>query len=309
MKQNSFFVKQNRSVKVLLLLMAVWMIWFIGSAIAGQVRDAFVQSEEVRYVTMEHVETGYGVCIAVEHVMHAELDGNAEPIVAEGERVRKYNAVFRINDQEHHTNYAGRVSYVIDGLENVADIGVISELDLKDSYNKQQRKNKNSDIVTAGDSYAKVQDTMGGLSLYVSVPVTAQTTELGIGQSTKVRLLDIDDVVKGEIVEVLHSEDNRRIMKVELGLTNENVFQQRIYQIELPYNSERVITIPKQALAKKRGVDGVYYLHKGFVFWKEVTVSDRWIDQGVLVVESGLEEGDVVVTTPKLVREGENIKF
>jgi len=26
-------------------------------------------------------------------------------------------------------------------------------------------------------------------------------------------------------------------------------------------------------------------------------------------VEDGLEEGDIVVTTPKLVREGENIKF
>ena len=92
-------------------------------------------------------------------------------------------------------------------------------------------------------------------------------------------------------------------------MANAGVYQQRIYQIELPYNSERVLAIPKQALAKKRGVDGVYYLHKGFVFWKEVTVSERWIEQGVLIVEDGLEEGDIVVTTPKLVREGENIKF
>ena len=37
MKQKSFFSKQNIAVKVLLLLMAVWMIWFIGSAIVGQV--------------------------------------------------------------------------------------------------------------------------------------------------------------------------------------------------------------------------------------------------------------------------------
>ena len=49
MKQNAFFSKQNRAVKVLLVLMAIWMLWFIGSAIVGQVRDVFVRSEEIHY--------------------------------------------------------------------------------------------------------------------------------------------------------------------------------------------------------------------------------------------------------------------
>ena len=86
MKQKSFFSKQNIAVKVLLLLMAVWMIWFIGSAIVGQVRDIFVQSQEVHYTTMENVETGYGMVSMTEHVINAALDGAAEPIIAEGER-------------------------------------------------------------------------------------------------------------------------------------------------------------------------------------------------------------------------------
>ena len=150
---------------------------------------------------------------------------------------------------------------------------------------------------------------MNGSSVYVVVPNTNQTAEIGIGQTVRVRFTEIDETVKGEIVEVLNTDDGKRCMKLNVGLTNEVLFQHRVYQIELPYNSERVLVLPKQALIKRHGANGVYYLHKGFVFWKEVIVSDRWLDQDVFVVESGLEEGDIIVTTPRLVREGENIKF
>ena len=310
MKQNSFFSKQNTVVKVLLLVMVVWMLWFIGSAVAGQVRDFFVQSEEVHYKTMERVESGYGVMIAEEHVIYAAVDGNVEPVVAEGERVRKGNAVFRIGDEYQYTNYAGRVSYQLDELENVTDIGIVAEMDLKNSYNAQQKKkNQKPVVLTTGDPCAKVQETMGGFTFYVSVPNTNQTAEIGIGQTISVRLLDIDYLLKGEIVEVLNTADGKRCMKLEVANADDAVFQQRIYQLELPYESERVLAIPERALARKRGVDGVYYLHKGFVFWKEVTVSERWLDQGVLTIDAGLDEGDVVVTTPRMVKEGENIKF
>ena len=310
MKQNSFFSKQNTVVKVLLLVMVVWMLWFIGSAVAGQVRDFFVQSEEVHYKTMERVESGYGVMIAEEHVIYAAVDGNVEPVVAEGERVRKGNAVFRIGDEYQYTNYAGRVSYQLDELENVTDIGIVAEMDLKNSYNAQQKKkNQKPVVLTTGDPCAKVQETMGGFTFYVSVPNTNQTAEIGIGQTISVRLLDIDYLLKGEIVEVLNTADGKRCMKLEVANADDAVFQQRIYQLELPYESERVLAIPERALARKRSVDGVYYLHKGFVLWKEVTVSERWLDQGVLTIDAGLDEGDVVVTTPRMVKEGENIKF
>ena len=310
MKQNSFFSKQNTVVKVLLLVMIVWMLWFIGSAVAGQVRDFFVQSEEVHYKTMERVESGYGVMIAEEHVIYAAVDGTVEPVVAEGERVRKGNAVFRIGDEYQYTNYAGRVSYQLDELEIVTDIGIVAEMDLKNSYNAQQKKkNQKPVVLTTGDPCAKVQETMGGFTFYVSVPNTNQTAEIGIGQTISVRLLDIDYLLKGEIVEVLNTADGKRCMKLEVANADDAVFQQRIYQLELPYESERVLAIPERALARKRGVDGVYYLHKGFVLWKEVTVSERWLDQGVLTIDAGLDEGDVVVTTPRMVKEGENIKF
>lgn len=310
MKQTSFFSKQNKAVKVLLLVMAVWVIWFVGSALVGQVRDLFVQSEEIHYVTMEHVETGYAVMQTAEYVIYAASDGAAEPIVAEGERVRKGNAVFRMGDTYHYTNYAGRVSYQIDNLEAVTDIGTISALDLKQKYQEQQKKKtQKASSLKAGDAYAKVQETMNGLAIYLSVPNTDQTAELTIGQTVSVRLLDIEQQIKGTIVEILNTADGKRCIKLESTIADDSVYQQRIYQAEIPFGSENVLAIPKQALTKKRGTDGVYYLHKGFVFWKEVTVSERWLDQGVLVVDAGLAEGDIVVTTPHLVREGENIKF
>ena len=138
MKQKTF-LKQNMANKVLLIIVVLWMIWFIGSAIVGQVRDVFVQSQEVQYVTLEHVETGYGMVYTTEHVIPARVDGTAESIIAEGERVRKGNAVFRIGEEYHHTDFSGRVSYHIDGLENMTDIGTISQLDLKQYYQAQQK--------------------------------------------------------------------------------------------------------------------------------------------------------------------------
>ena len=64
--------------------------------------------------------------------------------------------------------------------------------------------------------------------------------------------------MRGNIAEVLVTADGNRCMKLDVSKTDDAFYQQRIYEIELPYVTERVITIPKQALAKKHGVDGVY---------------------------------------------------
>ena len=307
MKKNTFLAKQNNVVKGLLLLMAVWMIWFIGSAVSGQVRDLFVQSTEVRYTNLEHMVTGYGMFTATEHLIIAQADGEVEATIAEGERVRTGNAVFRIGDVYQYTNYAGRVSYQIDGLESMKEIGAIGALDLKQKYS-EQKKLKATVTVVEGEPCAKVQDTLSGVAFYVKVPKEDYTATLTIGQKITVTLLDHDTKVKGTVTELLDTGQERCI-KVEVASITAETLQQRICQVALPYGGERVLVIPQKALTQKRGVDGVYCLHKGFVLWREVVVSDRWLEQGVLVVESGLEAGDIVVTTPQLVREGENIKF
>lgn len=309
MKKNTFFAKQNKAVQGILLVIALWMLWFVGSAISGQIRDIFVQSQEVHFVTMEKTEHGYGLLTATEHLVIAEADGAVEPLIAEGERVRKGNAIFRIGDLYQYTNHAGRVSYQIDGMESGMDIQTVSALDLKAEYNEQQRRKAKQADAVSGEPYAKVQETMRDVALYVTMPNSDYIASLEVGQRITLELTEYGSDVKGTIEEIRTMESKERCFKVAVSTMPATLFQQRIYQVTLPHDSERVLTIPKQALAKKRGVDGIYYLHKGFVFWKEITVSDRWIQQGVLVVESGLEEGDIIVTTPRLVREGENIKF
>lgn len=309
MNLKEFFSKQNTTVKVLMLVMLLWLVWLLGSLLVGQVRDLFVQTEDVRFVTMERVENGYGMLSPTEHIISATVDGTVEELIAEGERVRKGNAVFRIGETYHYTNYAGRVSYVLDGLENMTDIASVAALDWKAFYNAQQKKSKKSDSAVAGESYAKVQETLGNMVLYLQMPNMGQVAMLEVGQTITIQLTDVGTQVSGKVIERLDTEDGNRCIKLEISLANEQMLQQRLYQVAFPYDSERVIPISEQALVRKNGVDGVYCLHKGFVFWQEVVVSDRWSDQGILVVEEGLTTGDVVVTTPRLVREGENIKF
>ena len=89
----------------------------------------------------------------------------------------------------------------------------------------------------------------------------------------------------------------------------ETVFQQRIYKIELPYDQMTGFLISPDIVVEKDGQTGVYYLQKGFVCWDAVTLVEPWDEEGRVVVESGLEDGMIIVTTPQLVREGENIKF
>ena len=104
-------------------------------------------------------------------------------------------------------------------------------------------------------------------------------------------------------------------LKLKVENVKETVFQQRIYKIELPYDRVTALSIPEEALVERQGETGVYYLQKGFVFWKPVTPGQAWPDLGLVASEQteededGLQSGDIVVTTPHLVHEGENIKF
>ena len=294
-------------VKILLLLIIAWLAFTL---ISNQIRSSMVQTEEVKTTVLEHVETGYGLARGVESLVIAQADGSVEAIIQEGQRVRKGNAVFKVGDAYSYTNYAGRVSYLLDGLEGTDDLNAICSTDLATRYAEQQSKQngKAADAVN-GQAYAKVINTFDNIYLYVTVPRSTYTSSLEAEQRITVRLLDNGMQLRATVAEVLDTADGSRYLKLKLGNVEETVFQQRIYQIELPYDQITAVAVSPDVLVEKDGQQGVYYLQKGFVFWKAVTLGQAWEDKGLVVVESGLESGDVLVTTPQLVREGKNIKF
>ena len=306
-KKTRRFYRKDHIVKILLLVIVVWLVFTLAS---NQIRSAMVQTEEVKSTVLEQVETGYGLLRGSESLVIAQADGTVEPVVQEGERVRKGNAVFKVGEAYSYTNFAGRVSYQLDGLESTSDLNTICSTNLESSYAEQQNGQKKTIAdAAAGEGRAKVINTFDDVYLYVTVARSTYTAGLEANQKIPVRLADINKQMQATVTEVLDTADGFRYLKLKLGSVKETVFQQRIYKIEFPYDQQKAVAVSPDVLVEKDGQTGVYYLQKGFVFWEAVTVGQTWEKNGKVIIESGLEDGDMIVTTPHLVREGENIKF
>ena len=138
-KKTRRFYRKDHIVKILLLVIVVWLVFTLAS---NQIRSAMVQTEEVKSTVLEQVETGYGLLRGSESLVIAQADGTVEPVVQEGERVRKGNAVFKVGEAYSYTNFAGRVSYQLDGLESTSDLNTICSTNLESSYAEQQNGQK-----------------------------------------------------------------------------------------------------------------------------------------------------------------------
>lgn len=305
-KTRKLYLKDN-IVKILLLVIVVW---FFGALAVNQVRGNLVQTEEVKVKTLEQIDSGYGLLSGPETALLAPADGALVPTMPEGTRVRKGNAVFSVNGSIVYAGEAGRVSYQIDGLEGITDLNAICSTDLATRYTEQQAQSQETAAdVLSGAVCAKLVNTFDEIYLYVTVARTDYTASLEVDQWIPVRLADLDYEVRAKVTEMLDAADGTRYLKLRLSDVKETVFAQRIYQVELPYDRLPAIAIPASALVERDGEAGVYYLQKGFVFWNPVTVGQTREADGLVVIEEGLESGDLIVTTPHLVREGENIKF
>ncbi len=319
-KKRSFHLKDH-IVQILLVIIVVWLLAML---LINQVRVGLIRTEKVSSMVLEDVDAGYGLLKGGETYVIAPADGAVEPVVTEGNRVRKGNAVFRVGDQIAYTNFAGLVSYELDGLEGVEDLSTVCATDLAARYEAQQAEPEAespaeqdteaeqeplSTEAVAGEAYAKVIDNLGDIFLYISVPRTEYTASLEVGGSFPVRLADLDYEVQATLVDAADAAGGERYLKAKLTDVREQAFAQRLYAVELPYNRMTAIAIPVEALIERDGVQGVYYLQKGFAFWQPVTVSQVRESDGLAVISEGLESGALIVTTPGLVHEGENIKF
>ncbi len=305
-KTRKLYLKDN-IVKILLLIIVVW---FFGALAANQIRGNLVQTEEIKVQTLEQIDSGYGLLSGPETALLAPADGPLVPTMPEGTRVRKGNAVFSVNGSIVYAVEAGRVSYQIDGLEGITDLNTICSTDLAARYTAQQEPNQEASAdVLNGAVCAKLVNIFDEVYLYVTVAHTDYTASLELDQWIPVRLVDLDYEVQAKVTEMLDAADGTRYLKLKLAEVKETVFQQRIYKVELPYDRLSAIAVPIDALVERDGEQGVYYLQKGFVFWNPVTVGEIREEEGMAVIEEGLESGDLIVTTPHLVREGENIKF
>lgn len=299
--------KKNRrrgKENIIFFFLAIVILWLVANVLIHNVQKQFVKTETVTRMQMEDLVTGYGQLKGGESTVIAQADGVVEPIVKEGERVRKGNAVCKISGAYSYTNYAGRVSYHLDGLEGITDLNSVCCTDLERRYQEQKnRKNQEKEHTASnGDVVAKVTNIFDDVYVYLTVPATEYTASLETGKPVLLRFVDAETEMRGTLQEALDTQDGHRYLKLKLRAPKESMFDRELYRIDMPYNQMDAITVPQEALVVRNGETGVYYLQKGFAFWKPVTTGESR-DNRVVITE-GLSAGSIVVTTPKLVREG-----
>lgn len=294
--------------KIIFLFLGFVILWLLLNLFIHFVQNQFVHTQTVVSQRMEDTLTGYGLIQGGESTVIAQGDGTVEPIVKEGERVRKGNAVCKISGAISYTNYAGKVSYELDGLEGVTDLNSVCMTDLERRYKEQKKgkDNRNQTTFSAGDVCAKVTNIFDDVYLYLTVPMNDFVASMEPGNVLPVRFQSLDYEMKGTLQERLDTQDGHSYLKIKLRGAKEIVFNQRLHEVVIPYNQVTSIVVPQSALVERDGEIGIYYLSKGFVFWKAVTPGETRGDQ--VLIQEGLKPGNIIVTTPKLVRVGSKVR-
>lgn len=309
MKKQKRKHREINSYALVKIFLGLSVIWFISNGLLSIVTNKAIQTQTLEYQVDEKIIATYGVLDMAEVLLPALETGQAVKLVTEGDRVRSGNAVYQSNNKTVYAPLAGVVSYKIDGYEELNDLAEYLQADLEEKYEEQQKKKKqkNEDVVQ-GQVYAKIINSFDNVTMCVVCPVSAYVNSLEKGDTLRFRLLDNGLELSGKILEMAAVSDYEKGLRIDLGCPRQEVFDQRIYKTEVFYDRQEVIEIPEKALVQQNGKDGVYTLRKGFVFWEPVTVIAERSETKQLIVE-GLDAGEMIVTTPQLVKEGENITY
>ena len=254
------------------------------------------------------------VLIGSESLITANAAGIFIPAVKEGQRVRKgeiigrltSSAVSAVDRREPLLALStGLVCFHIDGNEGLMTRDSWEQLDLAQLPQKILGQTVPSgNWVEAGRPLAKILDNLSNPMLGLEFSKKTVTDTPGLeaveaGQTLRIKLLDKDpQTVK--VVSV--QQDAEKIkMAVQLDGFREDLIHLRRTPATLIVNQWKGFIVPREALVIREDVPGLYLLRKGWTRWNSVELVGETKTQ---IVVKGLEEGDVVVTNPGLIKEG-----
>ncbi len=304
--------------RVIKFVLAFALLWFFISFVLSAITGMMIKTTIIGKKTVENVVTPYGMVTYDSYTIASPLSGQGSPIIEEGVRVRKNEAVFRVTAVEGsamqgetekimYAPLAGLVSYHVDGYEDIKTLEEARGLDLKAIYKAQEDKVWDS-VAAAGTNYAKIINSFDDIFIYLDCESNSYTQTFEPDLKIRIRFPEINYSTICRIVEAkpVFADDAEHIwVKADLGTADQAVFGQRVWQVELPYDVARVIEIDKEAVVYQNGQPGVYALEKGFAYWKAINITEE--RENTYIVED-MAEGTEIVTTPKLVGEGERVK-
>lgn len=311
-------VQKGDIVKVILLIAAFWLLT---STVYSMIIGALTKTMTIGKAVTENVYSPYGMMVYDAYGIAAPLNGEGASITAEGIRVRRNAAVFKVtaasgsamqgrSEKIMYAPLSGIVTYHIDGYENVRTGDDVQALDLAKIYEDERQNDYQWQLAREGVTFAKIINNLDDIFMYLDCEQNSYTETFAEGDKIRIRFPELSysticRVVEIESYQKAANKSSRLMVKVDLGTAEQNVFSRRVWQVELPYDVAHVVEIPKAAIIYQDNEAGVFELDKGFAYWRSIEISEEKTDT---VIVENLAEGAQIVTTPQYVKEGEFVK-
>ncbi|MDO4281933.1 MAG: HlyD family efflux transporter periplasmic adaptor subunit, partial [Peptococcaceae bacterium] len=290
----------------------------VGTSVYSVVHQHMIKTMTVGAEYTDVVYNDYGFIQVQESLITANKGGDVKIAVKDGERVPKNHEVFSVtttneetkkkSTKHYYANISGIVSYRIDGYEKMTKTNEIKALDFRKLYeeNINENTNENADKeAVAGEVYAKVIDNLKGAYLYMSYDPAKNTIFSKEGDEIRIRFPELGESTTGTVQQITNNGENTKFCRIALGPVSENFLKNRVVQTEVYKVQTATLELPKSAIVKQDGKNGVYISVDGICQWKAVKVLEV---KGDNVECETLDEGTVVILTPHLVAPGDSVK-
>lgn len=192
----------------------------------------------------------------------SDLFGNNSLIANDLDKLYKMRKNLQDRLKNAKANYysknSGLVSYTIDGLEEIYSLKSLSNF-TPDKFRIIERnihKNNDDCEVTSGEPIFKIIDNYKWY-LVVKLMPGSSIDKLNEGKDVYIKFIEKNEKIRGKVYKV-NKGSNEYIVVFEFDSYLYNFYNERYVDIEIITDTYNGLKIPKSAIVKKDGIDGVY---------------------------------------------------
>jgi putative membrane fusion protein len=291
------------------VLLALAIILGIGSLLLLAVQKGSTLLIRVEAVSMGGIEQAFhvpAIIIKNERVVLAPGRGRLENLVREGERARNGSQIGQFYQEGKlkatsiSASDSGIISFHPDGWEGILRDFSLENGDRKIFEFEPRLLNDGSFQYEAGDPILKIVDNLAAMKMLILLQPVQEEEPLKVDEQVMIRYGD--DYLENAVCEEIWTGDDRHVAILSLPGYYEPFVKERKIEVDCITQRYKGFLVPEKALVENDGEDGVYVIKQEKIKYQPIEV--EVIIDGKAVAK-GLEEGDIIVTTPSLVEEGQ----
>lgn len=299
---------------IVLLLIGASVLWWGIRFMANRIVARVIDIQPVQWGKLEEVERAEAWTIRREKILPVPAGAKLEPVVPEGQRVRRGELIARLQqgqldgaagrwDERVVAPEPGQVCYHVDGLESVLLPELIDTVEPDQLWQAlQQELGKEKPPVQGVKLLDNLQNPAFLLHLNSTVHWQAGKTVL------KLRGKDTSLLVK----KLKQRGDETWVILIALNEVGDLAHERR-NNLELVERTYRGYLVPASALTETGGKKGLYVVYKEIAYFRPVKVNGQ-VGEMAAVEEIAPENkapllgpGARVVVTPALVTDGQRV--